>query len=481
MINEPTEKFFESRGIDMETLISSGIYTEGSGSSTSIVFPFLELGQVVARKFRGKDKKFWQDKGGKKTFWNADAIDAAVEYDKPLIITEGEIDALSVLEAGYSYVVSVPDGAPQQAIDDAGSVKFDYIKNNIFRLDKLRHIILAADADNPGKVLNNELQWRLGSHRCKFVTYPDGCKDFNDVLMKFGAVGVREVIDSAKDYPVKGLYTMADFPDLPTPTLYSTGLPWMDEYIQLELGRFMVLSGVPGHGKSEVADNIAYNLAQKHGWHCCIATFENPPKPHWRDKLLRKLLDCDPKFAKADRKLDGEQWIEDQFQFICQNPLSDDDDDLTIERIIELAEISVIRRGTKVLILDPWNEIEHQKAHGETETDYTSRAIRKLKRFARSYDVLVIVVAHPSKMNFGGEIKRPHLYDISGSANWYNKADYGVIVWRPDINTNVAEIHISKVKNQDYMGKPGMVELEYDTTTGKYCHHVSVRDMKSAI
>ncbi|MBL4791322.1 MAG: hypothetical protein JKY60_20520, partial [Kordiimonadaceae bacterium] len=114
----------------------------------------------------------------------------------------------------------------------------------------------------------------------------------------------------------------------------------------------------------------------------------------------------------------------------------------------------------------------------ENETEYTSRAIRMLKKFAKNYGVLVIVVAHPSKMNFNGDTKRPQPYDINGSANWYNKSDYCVVVWRPDIAGTKAEIHISKVKNHDYMGKPGVVDLDFNVNTGRFDQYVSDREFR---
>lgn len=475
-MNEQVANFFQKRGIDPETADKAGVTSENSGSATVIVFPFREGDRVVNRKYRGANKKFWQDTDGKKTFWNSDAITAAVEADHPLVITEGEMDALSVLEAGYPYVVSVPDGAPSTRQEDYDpeqpDVKFAYVQNNFDRLSKLRKIILAGDSDEPGKNLNHELVRRLGSHCCKFVTYPEGSKDLNEVLVQHGALAVRKVIDEAKDYPVKGLYTLDDYPDLPAPETFTTGMEFLDAHIKLELGRFMVVTGVPGHGKSELADVLAFNMAMEHGWKSCIATFENPPKPHWRDKLARKWLKCDPKQAQPTRREKAYAWVADNFSFISQSPTSDEDDDLSLENIIDLAQISVIRHGVKMLILDPWNEIEHSRGSRESETDYANRAIRQLKRFAKTYGVLVIVVAHPSKMNQTGKVTKPHLYDISGSAHWYNKADYGLIVWRPDLQQPTVELHVAKIKNHDYMGKPGIVDMDYDVRTGGY--HVNV-------
>lgn len=483
-ISPQISEFFERRGIDPETATRLGITSEKRGGGTVIVFPVVENGETVNNKYRGRGKRFTQDPDARKTFWNSDAIELAKQQDRPLVITEGEMDALSAIEAGYPFVVSVPDGAPKEAIEDLDAQKFSYIRNNRERLDDVREIILAGDGDEPGKILNAELVRRLGVHRCRFIEYPapadgfDQCKDLNDVLVQYGAKAVLDLITAAKPYPVAGLYTFDDFPDLPKPAVYSTGLPCMDKHMMLELGRFGVWTGIPGHGKSEMLDTVILNTARLHDWHWCVATFENQPRPHWERNILRKLCEADPDFAKPEKVQLARAFMHKHFSFICQNPTNVDDEDLTIDKIIENAEISVIRHGTKGLAIDPWNEVEHQRERGESEHDYIGNAIRKLKRFARTWNVFVAVVVHPTKMNQNGDIKRPHPYDAAGSSHWYNKADYFTTVWRPDIIKDVVEAHVQKIKIHGYMGKPGAVDLQFNRQTGGYQQYLSPGDMQ---
>ena len=110
-----------------------------------------------------------------------------------------------------------------------------------------------------------------------------------------------------------------------------------------------------------------------------------------------------------------------------------------------------MRNGVKMIVLDPWNELEHKRNRDETETDYIGRAIRAIKRFAKQYDVAFWIVAHPTKPHEGHK-KIPGLYDISGSANWANKPDYGLTYHRPKFDENRALIVVNKVR----MGMPGM-------------------------
>lgn len=491
-LSKAAEKWFIGRGIDPETAIRCGVYTQGEGLNTVVVYPFLENGVVVNRKYRAYDpetkrfKKLWQDKNPKKTFVNADAIRAAAEAGQPLVITEGEQDWLALEEAGYPYVCSVPDGAPSKRnndpVDQRNDLKYEFLWNNWDALEAVTTIILAGDDDEPGRNLNHELSRRLGADRCRFIEYPKQehnfgtedepayrrCKDLNDVLIAFGPTATRSLIDNAKLYPVKGLMEFRDFPERRNLVTYDTKIQGLSDHLKLLPGKLFVTTGIPGHGKSTFVDCLIFNMAFYHGWHCCTAVYEAEPNEEWRDDMVvryrAQLVD-----NARPTESDAEQWIQDSFTFVGRNPTDDDDEDLTLEDLIENAEISVVRYGSKILLLDPWNEIEHRRRRDETETDYINRAIRSLKRFARRFDVLVIVVAHPTKMNDHGKVRMPTLYDISGSANWANKADYGAIVWRDDVSEGGAsKIKLAKIKKHGLMGKPGTIELELDKNSMTY-------------
>lgn len=463
------EKWFIARGIDPETAINSGIYTAQGGAT--LVFPFLENGVSVNEKYRRKGKAFSQQKDGKRTFWNWQGLELAALEEKPLLICEGEMDALSAIEAGYPWAVSVPDGAPQKRSDFYSrdeDQKFKFIWNNESLLDKVGTIILSGDNDEPGKVLNHELQKRLGAERCKFISYPDGCKDLNDVLVKHSKSAVMECILKAKDYPIVGLYRPDEFPPIPASLKkpYSTGMGWQhDQYIKILLGKFMVITGIPGHGKSEWADNMVLNLAIKHDWKICVCSTEIDNEEYEENTIRRKLrrpLDSVGKDEPARAK----QFYQDHYIFITNNTM-DSDLELTVEKLIDLAEIAIIRDGCKVLLLDPWNEIEHKRGAEENETEYTGRAIRMLKKLARQYHILVVIVAHP-KMPPMGKVACPNLYSISGSANWANKADYGVIIWREDLTSNHSEVRVAKIKRHGPMGKPGSIYVKLDGYTKNF-------------
>lgn len=485
-------KAIEGRGISPETAVRYGIHTvrrtaEGTvvpdPNGNIVAFPFMERGAVVAEKYRAPGKKFWQRAGGRRTFWNADALDdpALLTGAMPLIVTEGEIDALTAIECGFPLTVSVPDGAP--AVGDGEKPdeipeldpehdkkgKFQFFFNNRERIQAIKRFIIAVDNDPPGQRLAAELVRRFQAGRCAFVEYPEGCKDLNDVLVQHGPEAVAQVLNTAKPYPLRGLYRLSDYPDLPPIPTFKTGWPTLDEYFRPYAGAFAVITGIPGHGKSTWAMNLLYNLYRSNGLRSAVFSPEMPTVPHLRDKLRRivsnkALMALD---VTLQRQVDAV--INDAFVFIGADPTTGySDEDFSLGWIIERAVDAVLRDGINCLLIDPWNEVEHAKAPNENMTDYIGRSIRALRQFARAYEVLTIVVAHPTKeVGREGKARSPTLYDIEGSAHWFNKPDFGIVVHRDNPDTDETLIRLAKVRFDD-TGRRGEVRLRFDPHSSRY-------------
>ena len=162
----------------------------------------------------------------------------------------------------------------------------------------------------------------------------------------------------------------------------------------------------------------------------------------------------------------GIEWASEHFSWI----LPDDDAEWTVDTVLEKAKALCFRRGTRGLVIDPWNELEHSVPAGESETLYISGALKRIRQFARRHGIHVWVVAHPAKLyrEKDGGYPVPTLYDISGSANWRNKADNGICVWR-DFGDKTApvEVHVQKVRFRQ-VGKIGMAPLVYQPSTATY-------------
>lgn len=485
--------FEQERAIDGETVVRLGIFTgrrEAIGDQGDsrvvpddngeiIVFPFIDGGAVVGEKYRARGKKFWQRPGGKKTFFNADILDdpGLIRGDYALVITEGEIDALSGIDAGYPFVVSVPDGAPPARdkdgnlikvpeddadIDPANDEKYSYIFNNWDRLKKIKRIILAVDSDEPGIRLAEELARRLDRVRCLRVEYPADCKDLNEVKVRYGSPAVMRVIGTAKPYPVSGVYRLSEIPPEPELAPKSTGWGRLDHLLKVFYPAFMVVTGLASNGKSTWTMQLVSQLADKYGWGCAIASFEMRIDPFVTNALIAPRINRPLEQWHHMDVDDGKEWIEKRFVFIAPDPEKDEDAD--IDWLIKRAEAAVIRHGIRVLLIDPWNEIEHVRRRDETLTEYVGRALRQLKKFARDFGVLVIVVVHPTKAAQSKKPEEISLYDCSDSAHFANKADLGVVVARmgtPEVD-NITSVFVKKVRYQPDTGKPGHVDLTFD-------------------
>lgn len=482
-ISPSVERALELRGISTETALRFGIYTadehgKQSGTGNVIVFPFLEHGVSVNEKYRAPGKKFWQRAGGRRTFWNSDALDdpALQNGQMPLIITEGELDALTAIECGFPLTVSVPDGAPPEthaANDDDKTIddqhgKYEFLWNNRDRLKRIKRFIIAVDGDAPGQRLAGELVRRLSAARCSFVSYPEGCKDLSDVQQRLGGDAVVAMLNSAKPYPVRGLYRISDYPNAGPLPVYSSGWWTLDEHAKFFLGAFVVISGVPSHGKSSWVSNLLVNFAEQYGWTSAVYTPEMPIVPQMRDKLRRIRGRNAFTALTSDNLVQIDRWLDRAFVFIDADPNSDDDEEFNLDWVLDKATDAVLRDGIKVLVIDPWNELEHARLPHESMSDYIGRSIRAIKRWAKTYQVIVIVVAHPTKdVGKDGAVRRPGLYDIEASAHWANKADIGIIIDWPDHSIPQTIIDVKKIRFEE-CGVKGHVKLKFDRYSARY-------------
>jgi twinkle protein len=439
MLSDEHQRWLEvDRGLDLEIVTRYGVFTDRqSPGGRDLAFPVFRDGKAINHKYRGPGKHFRQDKDAPPAFYNEDCLRDPALADHPLIITEGELDALTAIMAGYPRTISVPNGV--------GSHLDFAFEGDIWSLLKDCAVILAVDGDGPGEKFRHELARRFGPARCSWLIYPEGTKDLNDVLRIKGVDAVRDVIREAKPYPIKGLYRLSELPDIGEPATYETGFPSLNAHLRLWHSEFIVITGIPSHGKSRFALELLCSMALNHGHRTVIFSAEMRIKPYVRAILREHYCNKWEKDFTLDDKRDADAWIEDAFVFIDQEP-REEQEDATIEWLIEKASDAVVRYGVNWLLIDPWNQVEHKRERGQSEAEYQCRAIAALKRFSRSYNCGVIVVAHPTKdvKLPNGEIRKPTLYDISGSSHWYNAADHGIVVMAEDTTSSVREIAVDK-------------------------------------
>lgn len=462
--------WFKSRGISEATLIALKV-TEGmewmpqkNGQANTVQFNYYHNGELVNTKFRTGDKCFKLCKDAELLPYNIDAIKGC----KECIITEGEMDALSFYECGRHDVVSVPNGA---------NSNLDYLDDYIEEyFDDKETIYIASDIDTKGVILRDELIRRFGVERCRVLEYGDGCKDANEHLQKYGRDSLLQCIAAAPEIKVDGVFTVSDF-EQSLDALFENGMQRgvtvghenLDELISFETKRLCIVTGIPGNGKSEFIDELAERLNMKYGWRFAYFSPENAPLAYHASKLIEKFTGkhFDRQHLNYAEYRQVKEHLETNFYFIAPS------DNYKIDNILDKAKYLVRRRGIKALVIDPYNRIEHEYERGQREDQYISLFLDKLMRFAQINDVLIILMAHPTKLskNKDGVVEAPTLYDISGAAHFYNKTDFGIVVHRDRVK-DIVEVHIQKVKFR-HLGKVGTAYFKYNLNNGRYSPYVN--------
>ena len=479
--DDSAREWLMNRGISEEVIEKFGIIFStqkfnGSGELPSVGFPYKKQGVTYAIKWRSasdEHKYFIQTKGGAKTFYN---LPEKLNGQKRIIITEGEMDVLSLATAGIGFgedehntvVVSVPNGAPNKVSDSSSSdKKYDYLSDAEQILTNIDQSILLTDHDAQGDFLKEVLSRRIGkakSYEVDFGQY----KDTNEVLMTSGIQTIKDAIENATPIPLAGLNTISTYKDS-IQALYDggypkgvqTGLPSLDRLISFNPSNLYVVTGYPSHGKSELVDEICIRLA-KQGLKTNYASFEKPPQLHAL-QLASKIVGK-PFFKGQENRMSQEE-MEYALEFIENNFTFQDHQagsPFTIDGILDFASSSILRKDTNVLVIDPFNFIDIKQGN-QLLTEAINKMLTKTSQWAKQTSSIVIFVAHPAKPQDRGQ-KVPTGLDISGSISWYTKADFLLSVSRNDHDT---EVHVQKVR-WNFQGTQGVAKLNYDLNSGRF-------------
>lgn len=435
---------------------------EGKDLEQVIAFNYFLNGELVNIKYRSTDKRFLSFKGGRVVPYNIDSVKGKTVC----AITEGEMDALTLHECGIRSVVSVATGGNAKVtwIDDFWDTHFN---------DKA-FFILALDNDTVGHQLRDALVRRLGADKCRIVQWSKDCKDANEQLLRHGRRSVVSRVERAVHPLMENVYTAHDLEGDLQDVFQGRirhgkriALQGFDELVSFETGRLVIMSGRPGDGKSEFVDEIIVRLNLLHGWKTAYFSPENVPIALHLRKIAEKVTGCrfEPSREMDSRMYDAVQrWMGGNIFHILPR-----EDRYELDTILETAQMLVERKGIKVLVIDPFNRIEQRLAEGQTELQYISSMLNRLIRFAQQTDVMVLLVAHPRKVNRNstdGRGRRVEMNDINGSSDFGNKADICMIVDRND-EVGITTIHVDKVRFK-HLGKRGMCHFHYEVTNGRF-------------
>jgi len=459
-------KWFEGRSISQKTLVKMKI-TEGvefmpqtGKSENTIQFNYFINNELINIKYRDGRKNFKLVKGAEKVFYN---IDRTIGHDY-VVIVEGEMDALSFVESGIESVVSVPNGAT------INNTNLDYLDSCIDYFESKEKVILAVDADEAGLALKQELIRRLGAERCftvEFGTY----KDANEFLMAYGRSMLADVITKAKPVPIENVVTLKDINDELEEFIhegfkpgYQIGLNNFDSIFSTYTGQFITVTGVPSSGKSDFVDRMVVGYYLKYGWKTAFASPENKPTFLHTHKLIRKLGGWMPSKDDigTDRWNDIISKVNDNFYFI-ENERYD------LDAVLAKGAELVKRKGIKCLVIDPYNKVKMQGASSMSIPDATMEYLTRVEAFAKKYDVLVIIVAHPTKMykKEDGTIDEPTMYSIKGGGEWYDASYHGLLVHR-NYEQKTVKVKVLKVKFQNLGENQAEAHFKWDHISGDY-------------
>lgn len=249
-----------------------------------------------------------------------------------------------------------------------------------------------------------------------------------------------------------------------------TGWPSLDKHYTVAPGQLTIVTGWPSSGKSEWVDALLINLSRQ-GWKFAIFSPENQPVKLHVAKMLEK-LSGKPFGAGPNTRIARDEiaeYTDELGQNFCFMQV--ESGAVAIEQIL-LAAMDWLGAtiGKRGLVIDPWNEIEHWRPPGLSETEYISKVLSFIRNFARVNEVHVWIVAHPQKLKReDGKLPIPTPDAISGSAHFWNKADCAITVWRDLANPDSQEvtIHIQKIRFK-HIGHAGAVTLKWDRLSGRY-------------
>jgi len=464
-VGTKVEEWFKTRGISRKTLHELRV-TEGpeympqTGKTENVIkFNYFMGDDLINVKYRDGRKNFKLFKGAEKVFYNIDSI-VGYEY---CILVEGEMDVLALHEAGISNVISVPNGAT------LNTNNLDYLDACIDYLDDKEKIILATDSDEAGLALQSELIRRLGSEVCFLATFDD-CKDANEYLIKHGPEKLVSRITNAKPVPLENVTTFRDIEDEITDFVrngfkpgFQVGLTNFDDIFSTYTGQFITVTGIPSSGKSDFVDRMVIGYNQNYEWKTAFASPENQPTYLHAHKLMRKIWGGMP--GEADIYTDRWNQVADHCN---SNFYHIDMERYTLEAVLKKGAELVKRKGIKCLVIDPFNKVRSNDASGDVNV-YTLEYLQQIEIFAKKYDVLVIVVAHPTKMykDAQGKIEEPTMYNIKGGGEWYDASYHGLLVHR-DYENQTVKCKVLKVKFQNLGENGAEAHFKWQPDSGDY-------------
>jgi len=465
--SKKTKDYLKLRGFSPETINFADVKEKGG----NIAFEYYLDGELVLVKYRntarGDNKSYWQEGGGRPVLYNMQNCTSA----KPLVIVEGEMDALAVIESGYQNVVSVPFGADN----------LKWIQECWEFLDEFEQVKIWADNDKAGKEMQDNVIKRLGRWRC--YTVNADYKDANELLHFEDRTEVRAAIETAEAVPIKRVLRLDEIESVNLADIESirSNIPLINKYLGgYMMGLITVWTGTSGSGKSTFLGQQALEAVEQDKG-CCLVSGE---LPHWLVKNWLQLQAAGPgyfhirydeirdketTYVKSDIKQKINEWAGDRLL------IYDSFDSLKTTAILEVFENVYRRYGIKQFIVDNLMVVNYDLSGRYNKYDRQAEFVNTMKEFAKKYEVHIHIVAHPRKPEGGIVTKQ----DIAGLSEIHNWADNVVGVHRvtdknrkcfePDEQDadNILDIFKSRIYGQQDIS----IKLGFEELTKRFYQH----------
>lgn len=439
----PVERYLsDERGITADTAKAFRIAADGN----RILFPFIDpQGETRMIKFRDiKDKKKQgpTSAGQMPTLFGWQAVDANA---REVWIVEGEFDAMAAYQMGVS-ALSVPFGGGKGA-------KQQWIENEYDNLDRFETIVLALDMDDEGELAAREIAERLGFHRCVRVTLPK--KDLNDCLLD--GDDITAIRRTGKGYDPDELKCATEYREDILKELFNSEedargfaplLRGFDRKFRFRDAELVILNGINGHGKSQLAGQFSLD-AMVQSKRVCIASMEMPAR-----RLLTRLTKqaggvegATPTESFANAIIDwyaGKLWL---FDLVGT---------AKTKRMLEVFEYARRRYGIEVFIIDNMSKC------GIGDDDYTGQKafMEDLCDFKNTTGTTVFLVTHSRKGE--SEDNPTGKMDVKGSGSITDLADSVLTIWRNKRKEK-------KIADLRFEGEEVPEEIEFEPDSVIFC------------
>ncbi len=479
---EPAIAYLADRGIPAEIVQRYQVTskTDEKSGADIIIFTFFD-GDGVPQTIKYRNPapkegqhKEWFEPNCKPILYGMDQCN---KENGTLILTEGQIDSLSVAAAGFENAVSVPGGANS----------FTWVSYCWDWITQFERIIVFGDHEKDHITLYADCIgfWRNKVWCVRPEDYLD-CKDANDILRKYGPEQIRKCIDNATQPPVSNTLDLSEVEDVDINSIEKlpTGIEKLDNILRggLPFGQLILITGKSGDGKSTLANQIAVNAIDMQ-----YKTFiYSGELPNYMLKSWIMFQAAGPDNVKTVKRYGGmgtfevhedakkriNRWLHG-YAYIYDNRIATDED-MEQLKLIDLLTDNIQRNGVRVILLDNlMTAMDLEPGTAADKYDRQSDFMKKLARIAMKYNVVIILVAHKRKMG-SSETNDT----VSGSADIVNLASVVISYERgkKEDGDNIRWLRVTKNRLTGDTTGDGGIKLEFDEKSKRIHETIAAAD-----